>query len=367
MTDERHTIAQVSKYYHPQVGGIEKVVKQLTEGHTDTFEHRVLAAHTRPLGTTEAVNGVDVRRVGSLGTLKSVPLTPTFPFHLRRAAREADLIHYHVPNPVAAVSHLAVVSDVPTVVTYHSDIVRQKRALELYEPALRRFLDDVDRIVTTSPRLLEHSPFLADYKEKCRVVPLAIDTSAVDDSVSGDRDGPFVLFVGRLNYYKGVKYLIDAALELDATIGIVGDGDQRAELESRADAHGVGDRVQFFGRVSDDELASLYQQADVFVLPSVEPSEAFAIVQLEAMARGIPVVNTNLPTGVPWVSRDGETGLTVPPRDAPALADAIQKLLDDDELRRRFGRNARERVETEFTEERMLARYRDVYRDVLRE
>jgi rhamnosyl/mannosyltransferase len=128
---------------------------------------------------------------------------------------------------------------------------------------------------------------------------------------------------------------------------------------------GVEDRVYFHGYIDDKKLREYYRSADLFVLPSVESSEAFGIVQLEAMAHGLPVINTDLPTGVPWVSRDRKTGLTVPPRDADALASAIQELLVDDELRESLGRNARQRVETKFTEARMLSQTLDVYAEVI--
>ncbi|WP_224268032.1 glycosyltransferase [Haloprofundus salinisoli] len=367
MTGEKHTVLQASKFYYPQVGGIEKVVRQLAEGHASSgYSHRVLAAGTNLLGQSERVNEIPVHRVGSFGSLQSVPLTPLFPAYLRRAARQADIVHYHVPNPVAVLSHISAGINVPTVVTYHSDIIRQKTALKLYEPVLRRFLENVDQVVTTSPRLLKHSPFLNDYREKCQVIPLAIDVTGIETSKRNNKStgNPFVLFVGRLSYYKGVQYLVDAAVDVDADIGIVGDGDLRAELEARARDRGVTDRLTFFGRVSDEQLAALYRQADVFVLPSVEPSEAFGIVQLEAMARGVPVINTNLSTGVPWVSQDGETGLTVPPRDSDALADAVKRLLADDDLRHCLGQNARKRVESKFTEARMLEQYRRLYQSL---
>jgi rhamnosyl/mannosyltransferase len=148
------------------------------------------------------------------------------------------------------------------------------------------------------------------------------------------------------------------------TLLVAGDGERRDELERQASVLGVDDRVRFLGYVGDDRLLDCYSVADVFVLPSVEPSEAFGIVQLEAMAHGLPVVNTDLPSGVPWVSQDGRTGLTVPPRDPEALATAVRRLLEDESLRERFGENARRRVETEFSEDRLLSQTLDVYRTV---
>ena len=152
---------------------------------------------------------------------------------------------------------------------------------------------------------------------------------------------------------------------IDANLLLVGDGDQRESLERRVHDLGISSRVQFLGRVDDRTLHACYNAADVFVLPSVAESEAFGIVQLEAMAYSTPVINTDLPTGVPWVSRDGETGVTVPPDDPEALADAIAALLDDPERRVAYGEAARQRVEEEFSREQMIDRTEALYRRLL--
>lgn len=377
-----YDILQANKLYHPVVGGIETVVRDVATGLAERGHNsRVLAATPVGRGGLSTVEGVYVRKTASFGRVQSVPVSPAYPVQLFKEARDVDIVHHHLPNPLGPISHaLTPSTDVSTVVTYHSDIVRQKTALQLYAPILRSFLDSVDRILVTSPRLLEQSEFLAPHREKCTVVPLSIDTERIVGSTKEDRnvtdddlvvDGtidagePIILFVGRLNYYKGVEYLLDAMAAVDAKLLIVGEGERREALERRARKRGVADRVRFLGHVDDDTLADCYEAADVFVLPSVEPSEAFGIVQLEAMAHEVPVVNTDLPTGVPWVSLDGETGLTVPPRDSDALAKAITDLLTDDDRRRAFGRNGRERVLEFFTRTSMLDRIEAVYADVL--
>lgn len=359
-------ILQVNKFYYPEVGGIEHVVQNIAEGLPDPYQTRVLAARPRGLGGSERHNGVNVKKASSLGIAMSVPLAPTFPLQLRAAARNADIVHHHLPNPLSTVSQLTGGTGNSTVIaTYHSDIVRQATALKVYRPVLDRFLDRVDRILVTSERLLDHSEILDLYEEKCSIVPLSVDLDTIDaenpPELEIDTSGPVVLFVGRLNYYKGVEYLVDAMEEIEATLLVAGDGERRSALIQRARERGVDDQIQFLGYVSDTKLASAYRTADLFVLPSVEPSEAFGIVQLEAMARGLPVVNTSLPTGVPWVSQDGETGLTVPPRDATALADAVNTLLEEDERRHRYGEQARKRVERLFTREKMIRNIQTIY------
>jgi rhamnosyl/mannosyltransferase len=291
---------------------------------------------------------------------------------LWQEAQNADIVHHHLPNPLGVVSHLLTPSrSGPTVATYHSDIVRQQTVLQAYEPLLKRFLRDVDHIILTSPRLLNHSDYLAPHAHKCTVIPLSIDVGEYererteDMNLPTDSDQPLLLFVGRLNYYKGLKYLIDAMQSVDASLMIVGDGERQDALETQAKELGVDDRVMFTGYVSQDRLHNYYEAADVFILPSVEPSEAFGVVQLEAMAYETPVVNTSLPTGVPWVSQDGKTGLTVEPRDSDALAVSINDLLSDHKTRKTYGRRARERVETHFSRERMLSQVESVYASIL--
>ena len=361
-------ILQVNKFYYPEVGGIEHVVQNIAEGLPNLYDTRVLAARPRGLGGRERHNGVEIKKVSSLGVAMSVPLAPTFPLQLRAVARNADIVHHHLPNPLSTVSQLIAGTGNSTVIaTYHSDIVRQATALQVYRPVVQRFLDCVDRILVTSERLLNHSAMLKPYKEKCDVVPLSIDLDTIDSedppALDMETTGPVILFVGRLNYYKGVEYLIDAMEEVEATLLVAGDGERKSALEQRARDQDIDDRIQFLGYVSDEKLASVYRAADLFVLPSVEPSEAFGIVQLEAMARELPVVNTSLPTGVPWVSKDGETGLTVPPRNVDALADAVNTLLEDDALRRHYGEQARERVEQLFTRDRMLNKIQEIYEE----
>lgn len=359
-------VLQVNKYYYPELGGIENVVRNIAEGLSSTYQTRVLAAQSRGIGGHEIHDGVHIKKVSSLGVAISVPLAPTFPVHLRTAAQNADIIHHHLPNPLSTISQLtAGTGDSTVIATYHSDIVRQATSLKLYRPVLERFLDRVDRILVTSDRLLDLSEILAPYEDKCTTVPLSVDLDAIDaerpPELGIDTTGPVVLFVGRLNYYKGVEYLIDAMQDVEATLLVAGDGKRRSALEQRTRDLGLDNQIKFLGYVPDTELAGVYRAADVFVLPSVEPSEAFGIVQLEAMARELPVVNTSLPTGVPWVSQDGKTGLTVPPRDATALADSINTLVGDGELRRRYGEQGRKRVEELFTRQKMIKKIQTIY------
>jgi len=356
-------ILQVSKFYAPQVGGIERVAKQLAEGLDDRGHSvTVLASALQGRGSREQVNGIPVVRTCSAGTLLSTPFSPTYPRRLRELS-DVDIVHIHLPNPLAAASELLVDrTDASIVVTYHSDIVRQRLAGRFYRPLLRYFLEKTDRIITTSPRLRDNSPILNSFTDRCSIVPLSVsphDKSAHTSEPPVDVDGPFVLFVGRLNYYKGVEYLIESMESIEAALVVVGDGPRRDQLEQQAANSDAS--VVFLGHVDDETLEQCYASAEVFALPSVEPSEAFGIVQLEAMAHGLPVVNTNLPTGVPWVSKHGETGLTVEPRHSDQLSKAISQLLGDKKLRQKLGAAGQKRVATKFSEDRMIDTTIDIY------
>jgi rhamnosyl/mannosyltransferase len=366
-------VGYVSQFYYPHIGGIEQSVQWLAEQVVEEGDQaRIVAAADERRGRYTH-NGVDIRKIFSLGTVSSVPLVPTLPIHLRWLADWSDVIHYHLPHPLATTAHLlAVPNETPTVATYHSDIIRQKHLLRAYTPVLNRYLDAVDRIVTTSPRLRDSSEHLGPYTHKCSVVPLGIDIEAIHDAgdqfdLPGANDRPVVLFTGRLNYYKGVEYLVKAIQDVEADLLVVGDGERRDRLVALADRLGVTDRVHFLGRLSDGKLRYCYESSDVFCLPSVAPTEAFGIVQVEAMAHGLPVVNTSLPTGVPWVSKDGETGMTVPPRDPDALASALSTFLSDSGKREKFSARAKNRAENQFDYREMSAQMRDIYQSVVEE
>ncbi|GGL68223.1 glycosyltransferase [Halocalculus aciditolerans] len=350
-------IVHAGKYYYPDKGGIEQVIQTLAEGAADRgHDANVVAAASGWRGGSFKHNGVDVTKSGEMAQMMGVPAAPTYPLKLRRAAQSADVVHHHLPNPLDVGSSFILNHDGVDIVTYHSDIVRQSEFLRAYRPILRKFLKSVDGIITTSPQLRENSSILKEFQEKTTVIPLGIDLEQYrpDEIQSYDIDKPVVLFVGRLNYYKGVEYLVRAAAQINARVVIVGDGDRRESLEELTTELGVDDCVSFEGKVSEQSLKRWYKTADVFALPSIEPSEAFGVVQLEAMAFETPVVNTDLPTGVPWVSKDGETGFTIHSSSSEQLSEALRKLLLDEGLRNHLGTKARQRVEEKFEKNHMV-------------
>ena len=367
-------LLQINKLYHPWIGGVEEVVRNIAEGLNDRVKVRVLVCQPKGRGTRETVNGVEVFRAGSIGIYSSMPVSFSFPFLLGKLSKDADILHFHLPFPLATLSYLLVRPKGKVVVWWHSDIVRQKNMMRLYRPFLTAFLKKVDKIMIATAEHIESSRFLGAFRDKCEIVPFGIDVAWLCPShetreeaakIREKYGSQIVLFVGRLIYYKGVEYLIRAMKDVSARLLIVGQGALENRLRALTAELQLGDRVVFLGRVADERMPAYYHSCDVFVLPSIACSETFGIVQLEAMACGKPVVNTDLPTGVPRVSRNGETGITVPPADSAALTAAINRLLRDSDFRQTCGRNARKRVETYFTAPRMIEDIYRVYEKVL--
>lgn len=371
---KRLRVLHVGKFYPPAPGGMERVVQLLCEGEQATTDSRVLVANPGRATVRENWQGVDVTRVGSLAAIGSVGVCPAFPLELRRARRDVTVIHE--PNPLALVADWLAAQDGPLVVWFHSEVLRPRWKYRLmYRPFLRRALGRASRIVVSSPRLLEAAELQA-YRDKCLVIPFGIDTArlaptnaiaAGADEIARRYPGRRVLFVGRLVPYKGIDVLVQAMKQVDATALVVGDGPEREALETQALRSGVEGRVRFLGRLTDECVAAHLHACDLLVLPSITRAETFGVVQLEAMACGKPVVSTNLPTGVPWVNRHGETGLVVEPNDHEALAHALNTLLGDKALSQRLGAGARRHVEQAFTVERMTAQSADLYRQVFLE
>lgn len=336
-------VLEVYKGLHPGVkGGIERYVHDLgvyLTGRGHGVE--VMVPGGRRAGGSVSLEGMTVTTVPGLATVLSNPITPGFGLRLRR--NRADILHFHLPLPTAVLSWSLWGDGRPFVVTYHSDIVRQKTLLPLYGPLLRRFLRRASRVLATSPVYAASSRFLAGLPN-VSVVPIGVDTSRF--SPGPGAEGDYFLFVGRFRGYKGIHVLLDAWSRLPGTrLVMVGGGPLEGEVRSRVGREGL--QVELVGAVDDAGLLRLYRGARALVLPSTHRSEAYGMVQLEAMACGTPVISTALDTGVRWVNRDGETGLIVPPDDPEALAAAVRRMADDP-LRDRLSRQALARARGEL-------------------
>jgi glycosyltransferase involved in cell wall biosynthesis len=363
-------VLHVGKFYPPYRGGIETHLQALCRELKRFVQVEVLVASEARHGSESEVDGVKVKRLTRLFSIGETPVCWQLAGEIRRSG--AAVVHLHMPHPPACLAYLMSGHRGPLVITWHSDIVRQKIMARVLAPFHEAVVRRASVLIASSPNYVETSPVLSRNRDRCRVIPFGIKPNG-----SRARDGETItkirqrygrrilLAVGRMVYYKGFEYLVRAMKNVRGHLLIVGDGPLRTQLEHLAVECGVSEHITFLGRVSQDEMAAYYHAADVFVLPSVARSEAFGVVQLEAMACGKPVVNTALPTGVPYVSRDGVTGFTVPPADASALATAISRLLDDPYLRAKFGAAALRRTREEFNVELMGRRTVEVYREVL--
>ncbi len=364
-------VTHLGKFYPPAPGGMERVLQALCSGERAIgVRSRALVVNQRAETISEEVDGVPVTRAASVLRVGSVWLAPALVPLLR--ADGSDVLVLHEPNPMALLAYAVARPRTPLVVWYHSEVVRPRwRYRAFYHPFVSFALRRARRVIVSSPALLDHAAALAPYRDRAAVVPFGLPDPGDEPapiaptvaSVRGRWPGRVVLFVGRLVPYKGVDVLLRAMQHTSAAAVIVGDGPLRGELEAQAAGLGMSNRVFFLGTLTDDEVACWYRTCDLLVLPSRTPAEAFGLVQLEAMARGKPVVSTRVASGVPWVNQDGTTGFTVPPDDAGALGAAIARLLNDDALRVRMGAAARQRFVEQFTHQRMVERTAGIYAD----
>lgn len=365
-------VVQVGKYYYPYVGGIESHLYTLCQELKDSVDLDVIVSNTAPRTVHDLHQGIRVTRCAAFGRYASTSLSPGMAWELSR--RSYDLVHVHLPHPVGALCYLA--SRKPRrhrlIVTYHSDVVRQQKLSLLYDPLVDRLLSRAERVIATSPNYLETSPVLRRFAEKCVVIPYGIDlelfqrTPAREETARAIRtrygDALLCVGVGRLIYYKGFEFAIRALARVPtAVLMLIGDGPLRPELERLAREVGVAERVHFLGSMPNSDIPPYYFASDLYLLPSIARSEAFGIVQIEALACGLPVINTDLPSGVPYVSRHGETGLTVAPSDPEALARAMLELANSPERRREMSKLARARAERDFSKETLRARLLELY------
>lgn len=362
MNEKKIKILQVNKFYYPWIGGVEKVVQDLSEGLRDRAYITFLACQPKGKMAEENISGVRVIKAGSLGKYFSMPISISFFKYFKKLSEENDVICIHMPFPLADLASLLFGKKKKILIWWHSDIVKQKKLMLIYRPLLLWMLRRADAIIVATEGHISGSRYLKEFKNKCKIIPFGIDikkynkrNNKILTNLLHKKLNKKVLFVGRLVYYKGVEVLIESFKDVTGCeLFIVGEGALRDDLKEKTRKYNLHNIVHFMGKLSDDDLKDAFSDCDIFVLPSVANSEAFGLVQLEAMVNKKPVINTYLATGVPFVSLDGVTGFTVKPGDSGNLADAIQKLVDDDELRKTFGDNAFDRVKNTFSQEKML-------------
>lgn len=366
-------VLHVFKTYLPEnSGGIERVIHEIASNSaTYGVESHVF---TLTGGDTQEVIELDgrvVHRIKRNFDIASTGLSLSAIKYFGKLVKEMDLVHYHFPWPMMDVMHLANKVKKPSVVTYHSDIVKQKFLLYLYKPLMRKFLDSVDRIVATSPNYIETSKVLKKYISKVDVIPLGLDKEKYPNSSDAIREKwrhlvgqDFFLFVGVFRYYKGLHLLIDAAADLHVPIVIVGAGPIEHELKKQVYDLNINN-VQFMGPVSDEDKAALLDLSYAVVFPSHLRSEAFGLSLLEGAMYSKPLISSEIGTGTTYVNIDKETGLVVEPGNSESLSTAMRWMWDNEQEAKLMGRNAEKRYRRLFTSQKMLESYVSLYKELV--
>lgn len=362
-------ILHIGKYW-PMKGGMETVINDITR-HFSGKGHQcdMLCVATKEPGIYTINENCKIISVPAYCNVAKTALSSQMITTLRKIANNYDVIHIHCPNPIGNVALLLANFKGKVIVHWHSDIIKQKHLLRLYEPLQNLMLKKANIIIGTSDAYLEGSPCLRNVIEKTHSCPIGVTQvepkeNDVQCIKSRYNNRKIILSVGRLTEYKGHKYLIEAAKYLndEYIILIAGIGSLQTQLEKQIISEKLQNKVILLGKLSDAELHNHYGACDVFCLSSIWKSEAFGVVQIEAMSCGKPVVATNIEgSGVPWVNKHGYSGLNVPPMDSVAIANAIKEITIDESLYRGYSQNALLRYQKLFTKEKMLARCEEIY------
>ena len=371
-------ILHFGKYYPPYFGGVEKVNYDLVERlnqKEDCQVDELCFAHKTDYKESFTPQGYKLFRVPIWGIKFSTPLPKGIFRAFLKIRKDYDIIHVHVPNPIASLVSLLAPKKAKIVVHWHSDIVKQKTLLKFFKPLQTAFLKRADAIIATSQNYVEASDDLRPFLSKVHVVPIGLDAAEmsynqkdVEDIKKRYEGKKIVLCIGRLTLYKGHKVLIEAVKKLDDNVVILlgGVGEMEAELKQFAGECNVEDKVKFIGRIPAEHIYAYYKAADVFCLPSITRAEAFGVVLLEALAMGIPIVTCNIEgSGVPWVNQDGETGYNVPVRDSDSLADKIRQIINNSELRDELSQNCIKRFREYFVLDKMVEDTYSLYKNLV--
>ncbi|MCM2400144.1 glycosyltransferase [Rhizobium sp. S153] len=357
-------------YWPDTFGGVERTIAAICQGvESHGIRSDVLSLSAEPEANSRQFGGHFAHKAKLDFEFASTGFSRSAFSQFRELSRAADLVHFHFPWPLMDVIHLSSFQRKPSVVTYHSDVVKQKTLLRLYEPVMSRFLDSMDSIVATSPNYLRSSPVLQRFRSKVEVIPLGLDEASYPkvDHIRRENwrarlPARFLVFIGVFRYYKGIHVLMDAAEKTGIPVVLIG-GSDTDEFPQEARRRGI-QNMHFVGSVPDEDKIAILDLSDGLVFPSHLRSEAFGLSLVEASMYGKPMISCEIGTGTSYVNLDGCTGLVVPPENSDALAVAMRRLFDDQELAQQFGRNARKRYLAEFTAEQMAATYAELYQRV---
>ncbi len=366
-------ILHIPNYYPPHVGGIEDVCHSIVSAMKESFEQKVLCFNDQSKTIREIQDGVEVIRIGSLAKLRSQSLAPSYLSILKKTLKEfkPDIIHFHTPNPFAGTAFLFTLpKDIKLIVHWHSDIIEQKKLYAFYKPLERKILKRANVILTTSPIYYTESQALKPWKNKIQVLPNVVQTErfnlsdqeeqGVEEIKRQYQGRPIIFFLGRHVPYKGLEFLLKSEqyIHNNAIIIVAGQGTLTKKLKSVY----CSNRITFIGKISNTLLKQYLHASDIFAFPSITKNEAFGIALAEAMYCGLPAVTFTIPgSGVNWVNINNETGIEVENGNFMDYANAINILLDNSELRLRYGYNAHKRVKEFFTMEAIYEALMNLY------
>lgn len=359
-------------FYPDSQGGLEEVIRQIGRNTSELgVESRVFTLSPDPRPPVVQFDGVEVHRFKRTFEVASCGVSLAALGGFRQLVEWADVVQYHFPWPFEDLLHFLARVRKPSIVTYHSDIVRQQTLLRFYRPLMRAFLRRANAIVPTSQNYFATSEELGRYSEKVEVVPIGLDegvfpkVSAQKLAAVQERFGEvFFLFVGVLRYYKGLHILLDALQGTELRCVIAGAGPTERELKEKVAKLGLNN-VHLLGHVDDAEKVALMRLCRAVVFPSHLRSEAFGVTLLEGAIHSKPLISTEIGTGTSYINIDGESGFVVPPADAKSLREAMLRLAQDEALAQRMGRAARQRYEALFTGRVMGERYVGLYKRLL--
>ena len=355
------------------MGGIEQVIHHIAEGSKKYgVIADVLSLTSNPGPPKIEANSYNLHRARLDAQIASTSFSMSVFLRFWQLAKKADVIHYHFPWPFMDIVHFATMVRKPTLVTYHSDIIRQKNLLKLYRPLKWWFLSDVSHIVATSPNYLATSGVLAQFKNKVSVIPIGIDKSmykvpSVDKLAywRAKHGEKFFLFVGVLRYYKGLHILVEAAKGSNYPILIVGAGPIESEIKAQVAQLGLRN-IHFLGHLPEEDKVALLMLCCCILFPSHLRSEAFGVSLLEGAMYGKPMISSEIGTGTTFINIADETGLVVPPSDPLALRQAMDRLWESPDLAAQMGRRAEERYHKNFKAESMVRSYVDLYHELVK-
>lgn len=358
-------ILNLTKFYHPYRGGIETVCKNITDSNIEAgLTSDVLCANTVFKNEIDEVNGAKVYRSARILSAKSTSICPYMPSQLRKLIPEYDLIHVHFPDPMTALSLFLTKPNIPFIVHWHNDIIKQQNLMAFYGPLQRWCLENAKSIIVTTQTYFENSQDLLPFKDKVKIIPIGIpsDEPPKERSLSEIKN---ILTVGRLAYYKGIDVLIETAKLLPDNyhFRVVGDGELKELLQSKIEENNLSHKVRLVGQKVGQELRDEFSKSDLFCFPSKLKAESFGVVLIEAMTHSLPIVACNIPgSGVPWVTQHEVTGLNVSPQNPQDLADALTKVLENPTLYKIYSQNSYRRFQEVFKLNQMMDKIWKVYR-----